>query len=123
MAHSNWLLRQNVEMSDFGQRVANLLGELFGGIYHIGAQARKADWSQQKFVSIVVPDTRFATYDSHLLTHLVILAHDRNIRVSIKAAAYRYLRLEFMPVTRSGFFADRHPTLQESIDKLSNKSC
>ena len=116
---ANWLDRQHIEMSDFGRLVADLLGELFEGIYHVGNQALKADWSQPKFVSIIVYDARFATYDSDLLTRLVILAHNRNVRISIKAAAPRYLRLEFMPVTRAGFFADRHPTLQESIDKCS----
>lgn len=115
---SEWLRRQDVEVSEFGAKVADLVGELFEGIYHIGAQALKADWSRRGFVSVVVPDFHFSTYDSSLLTHLVILAHTRNIRAEIKAASPRYLRLQFMPVTRSGFFVDRHPTLRESLEKF-----
>lgn len=118
MSGSRWLSLQGVEMSEFGCRVADLVGELFAGIHHIGGQAVKADWSGERFVSVVVPDDRFATYDGSLLTLLVVLAHERNVRACVTAAAYRYLRLEFMPVTRRGFFADRHPTLRESLDKF-----
>lgn len=113
-----WLARQGVKMSNFGCRVADLVNELYRGIYHIGNEVCRADWSSDGFISIVVPDPLLATYDNDMLTRLVILAHDRNIRASIRASSPRYLRLEFMAVTRSGFFADRHPTLSEGLKKL-----
>jgi len=118
MSGSEWLEKQGIEMSEFGRQVADLVGELFDGIYHIGKQAVKANWNRDKFVSVVVQDHHFSTYDSSMLTHLIILAHNRNIRAHTRAAAPGYLRLEFMAVTRSGFFADRHPTLQESLEKF-----
>ena len=115
---SEWLKCQGVEMSDFGVKVADLVGDLFQGIYHIGKQAMKANWDHATWVKLNVSDSHFATYDSSLLTHLVILAHTRNIRISVEGAAPGYLRLKFMAVTQSGFFADSHPTLLESLEKF-----
>jgi len=120
MAGSDWLRRRRKELSPFGERVADLLGELYFGIYHIDREVLKADFSRPTRIIVTVSDGRgsFATYDDSLLTHLVLLAHEKNIRASVRAATHGYLQLEFMEVSRKGFFADRHPTLAESIKRF-----
>jgi len=116
---SDWL-RTKKELSPFGECVADLLGKLYLGIYHIDREVLKADFSHSKHITVTVSDGRgsFATFDSDLLTRLVVLAHEMNIRASVRAAAPGYLRLEFMHVDRTGFFADRHPTLAESLQRV-----
>jgi len=119
MSGSDWLKSQKT-LSPFGERVADLLGELYQGIYHIDREVLKADFSHSKHITVTVSDGRgsFATFDSDLLTRLVLLAHEMGIRASVRAAAHGYLRLEFMHVDRTGFFTDRHPTLEESLQRV-----
>lgn len=117
MEGSNWMKLQKKELSPFGERVADLLWMLYLGIYHIQGEVMRADFSQPRRVVVTVNDGNgsFSTYDSDLLTRLVFLAHEMNIRAGVRAATHGYLQLEFMQVDRNGFFADRHPTLMESL--------
>ena len=61
-----------------------------------------------------------ATYDFAQLTALVVLAHDRCIRVEINGAAPNYLRLLIhRRYGRTGDSAwERHPTLEEHVQRL-----
>ena len=115
---SDWLRKNKKELSPLGEKVGNLLGELCSGIYHMDKEAMRADFSNKHMIRVCVRDSDFATYDSNKLTRLVFLCHERNVRVSIKGAAHGYLWLDFVEVDRAGFFADRHPTLAESIQRL-----
>jgi hypothetical protein len=117
-AGADWLRGYKKTLSPLGEKVGNLLGELFAGIYHIDKEVLKADFSDKQQVRVCVRDNDFATYDSSTLTKLVFLCHERNVRVSIKAAAHGYLWLDFVEVDRHGFFADRHPTLAESMKRF-----
>lgn len=112
---ANWLAKQGVKLSPLGQKVADLLADLYRGIYHIQSQALKVDWQHTQLIEIVLRDDNFSTYDSDGLTRLVFLCHERDLRVSIRGAANRYLRLQFVEVTKNGFFHEGHPTLEEAI--------
>jgi hypothetical protein len=104
-----------VEMSPLGRRVADLLGELFGGIYHLDHKAlRRVDWSMDLFIKFNLGHHELATTDFNELTRLVFLAHHMSIRVSIEASAHDHLMLLFHPRPRSGF-TRRHPTLSEAV--------
>lgn len=119
---AEWMKSNGIEMSPFGEEVANLLGILYTGIYHIDyTRLTKAKLTEATYAEITVSDGSgmFSTFDDNLLTKLVLLAHSENIRVGIQAATHGYLKLVFTKVTRNGFFADRHPTLKESIKKIS----
>jgi hypothetical protein len=119
MTGSEWVRINRIEMSPFGERVADMLDDVFSGIYHISNEVRKTDFTGERFIAMTIFESGcFATYDSDYLTRLVLLAHERNIRVCIRAATHAYLKIEFMLVDRNGFFADRHPSLQESLYKL-----
>lgn len=111
---AEWLKAQNVNMSPLGEEVANLMGELASGLYHIEGITR-ADWNAIHTITVTIRDEKFSTYDSDWLTRLVFLCHERDVRVSMKAAAFKYFRLIFTKVTKEGFFREHHPTLEEAI--------
>lgn len=107
---------QDKPMSELGRKVADLLGQVYAGIYHISREASRVDWTDPERIEIVIHDGRgFSTYDGNELTNLVLLCHLMDVRLDIDAAAYRYIRLIFMPVTRRGFFRVGHPCLDEAI--------
>ena len=119
MNGSEWMKSSGKKLSPFGERVADMLNEVFLGIYHVSNEVWKADFTGAKYIAVTFYEcSQFATYDSDYLTRLVLLAHERNIRVCVRASTHKYLKFEFMQVDRGGFFADRHPTLAESIKKL-----
>jgi len=108
----------DVKMSDFGRKVADLLGDLFYGIYHIDKEALhpRVDWSNERHIEIVIHEGQMATYDFGYLTRFVVLCHDRCIRGAIQGAAPRYLRLIFHPRKREGTPSETHPTMEEHIE-------
>ena len=103
-------------LSEFGERVADLLGDVYLGIYHIPeAQLAKVEWDNTRCLSLLI-SREFATYDGDDLTKLVILAHDRSIRVAIRAKTPRFVELLFHPREHGAKeFFKRHPTLEEAI--------
>lgn len=116
-AGADWLRAQGVEVSEFGARVADLLGELYSGIYHL-RNVVKFDWSKSDpypWITILVPDDIYATYDFDYLTELVLLCHERCIRCQVRAARNGILRLVFHPRQREGSMTQRHPTIQQVL--------
>src|SRR5688572_33483899 len=72
----------NAEMSPLGEAVANLLGELFYGIYHLDHKALyKVDWRNKVFIEFSLGWKQLATTDFDELSRLVFLAHHMAIRV------------------------------------------
>jgi hypothetical protein len=103
-------------MSNFGREVADLLGDLFGGIYHQDSPSlRKVDWSVESRIELAVYGP-LSTFDNDLLTRFVLLCHERCIRGEISAAAPKYLRLTFTKrYGRDGDYCDRHPDMETAI--------
>lgn len=109
-------------LSEFGARVADLLGELFDGLYHWDG-AERTDWSREHVVEVTVAkSSSLATYDFDHLTRLVFLAHRDCIRVEIEPASPKYLRVVFTPRKRDGgWIAERHPTLREAVEAFERE--
>ena len=127
-AGAEWLERQleydGKKVSDFGRKVADLLGDAFGGIYHIDEFLfkKKVDWSNTWHIQISY-NRDLATFDFNTLTRLVVLCHDRCIRMNIKPASPGYLYLQFWPRDgREGDVSKRHPTIETAIE-LVRSSC
>jgi hypothetical protein len=114
-AGADWIASNyHVTPSAFGTAVANLLGDLFSGIYHIESPSLgEAQWGHDQYIRVCVYG-ELATYGFDLLTRLVVLCHDRHIRCAVQAAAPGYLRLCFMPREREGDISHRHPTLDQA---------
>ncbi len=107
-------------LSPIGKKAATILGDLYQGIYHIEDQAKKVDWSNTDFITIVVDKSHWlATFDGDQLTQLVLMAHLMCCRVSIEPASPRHLRLVFAHRTREGDLYFRHPGLAEAIEMFN----
>lgn len=86
---ANWLKRSlRLSLSALGETVADMLGDTFGGIYHLDADTlKKIDWEDDYVLVVPLYRRSLSTFDDELLTKLVVLAHDRCLRLSISAVA------------------------------------
>lgn len=110
-----WLRQCRItNLSPLGERVADLLGDLFVGLYHLDG-AESIDWSSDHHIEVRVAWKEWATFDSNLLTKLVFLAHDRCVRVSVNPRGHHSLTLLFHPREREGGIWARHPTLEQAV--------
>jgi hypothetical protein len=115
---SEWVAarRDCKQLSPLGVAAADFLGDVYLGIYHINARAlAKVDWSAKDCVDITLGDD-LATYDSDMLTRMVVLAHDRMLRVEIRGIGPGYLRLRISQrATRDpkASVYERHPSLED----------
>jgi hypothetical protein len=107
----------NGEMSPLGIAVADLLGVLFYGIYHLDHKALyRVDWQNKNFIEFSLGWKQLATADFDELTRLVFLAHHMAIRVAIEASTRKYLKLTFHQRNRSGNSAQKHLTLDQAVN-------
>lgn len=122
--HGAAWLRSNlgVAPSHFGARVANLLSVLVQGIYHIDTDdLRVADWTSAHTIAIRWYG-ELASCDAPLLTRLVVLAHDRAIRVAVRPRANRHLTLSFSPRRATDTdLMDGHPCLETGIARARKR--
>ncbi len=103
-------------VSPFAEQVVELLGELFGGLYHLDSRSiDRADWSDDRYIEVSFYSGGMSTFDFDDLTRLVFLAHHLAIRVCIKPCNMRYLRLAFTRRSRAGDLFQRHPDLDEAV--------
>ncbi len=120
-AGADWLKANGVKnISPFGERVANLIGYLYQGIYHVNGVERK-DWANPYHVSLTIRGD-LSTFDNSLLTTLVLLAHRMAIRVTISPCTPQLLLLRFDERKREGHMWDRHPTIGQAIAN-HNEAC
>lgn len=104
---------QKAEMSPLGEAVANLLGQLFEGIYHLDHKALyKVDWRNPTFIEFSLGWRNLSTTDFNELTRLVFLAHHMAIRVSIRAGARNHIHLLFHQRHRGH---GGHPTIDQAV--------
>lgn len=126
MKHHEWLQlqlarpRPGVTLSPLGKRVAQLLGTVYGGIYHLPQHcymSKKTQWDNSKHIRIYLEDSNhLSTFDFNHLTALVILAHDYCVRLHIKPCTPRLLILDFHLRERNGKeIYSYHPTIEEAI--------
>ncbi len=106
-------------MSEFGKTVADILGHVWRGIYHMDTDLlEKVDWSRDGLVVSIRNGEQLATFDYSQLTELVLLCHDHGIRLGIFAEFGGRLRLAFHQRRRDGGMSERHPTLEEAITSI-----
>lgn len=63
-----------------------------------------------------------ATFDYNKLTTLVLMAHDKCIRVSIMPYNFNTLKICIWKRNRNGGFSNRHPTIQQAIDEYNSNT-
>ena len=109
----------DIEVSELGKRAALILSRLFGGMHHLArTQIRKIDWSEKHFIKYT-HSRSMSTTDGDDLTHLVLLAHEYGIRVTIESCSFKYVNIIFHPrKNREGRFDERHPTIHQVIKRF-----
>jgi hypothetical protein len=120
MNNTKWLLDRGLVVSGFGSQVAEIIGTVYKGIYHIDqtAQHKRTEWHSDSWIEITISNS-LATYDGNQLTQLVVLCHDAAIRLEIRASCRGYLKLCFSPrdaTSKSTFY--RHPSLEQAIQYI-----
>jgi hypothetical protein len=118
-AGADWVAdAYKVELSPIGRKAADILGDVFAGIYHLGDRAlRKVDWADERFITVDLA-CQLATWDFCHLTLLAILCHDACVRLQVEGrpGPRPALRLMFHPRQgRTGSLMARHPTIDEAI--------
>lgn len=120
-AGADWIKRAFVPeraMSPLGTAVADLLGDLFFGIYHLNyTSLGKVEWGNPHWIAFNL-DRGIATFDGDELTRLVVLCHDRCLRCDITGKAPRYMELLFHQRQRAGEMYARHPTIENAVARI-----
>jgi hypothetical protein len=110
-----------VVMSSIGRKAADLLGELFEGIYHLNHKMlMKTDWSNNLWIKVSISYTTLSTVDFNKLTMLVFLAHHLALRVTVEAGARKHLWITFHERKRGGTFFENHPTLDQAVEHFKS---
>ena len=112
----NQLKLENRTLSPLGREVADILGYVYQGLYHI-AGIEKREWENNRHIQIPVHD-HLSTYDYSLLTTLVLLAHRRSIRIEIRPCNFNHIYLFFSRRDRSNHPIEGHPTIQQAIARF-----
>ena len=105
------------KLSPIGAKVADILGQVFCGIYHIQNDILRADLSDKLWVSMTIRAYGgLSTFDDDVLTRLVVLCHDAGVRMQIEPCNPRYVRLKFWQRNgRTGSICDRMPTIEDHV--------
>jgi hypothetical protein len=108
----------NGKISKLGENVADLLNDVWCGIYHIDDLfLRKVDWTNKNWIRISIFGG-LNSYDDDKLTRLIILAHDRCLRVEINPCNFNHLELLFHQRERVGDFYSRMPTMEDHLAEI-----
>jgi len=104
-------------ISPFGRAVADLLGFVWRGLYHLPDESLiKAEWHSDRWITIkLYKGHNLATYDFAELSWLVVASHDLMIRTSVHAEFGGALVLGFSPRSRTGDVGRRLPLLEDHI--------
>lgn len=110
------------DFSELGARTAVFLQRVYKGIYHLNSTSlRKVDWSNEYGMQMVI-DHELATVDYDLLTMMVVLAHQMQLRVAVTGAAPKYLRLTFsLRPERNGAIMEYCPDIEAVVSKYVAK--
>lgn len=118
-AGAEWIqsaLKPKYPMSPLGIAVADLLGEVFAGIYHIDDSVlERVDWADDYVMIVRLTHQSLSTCDNDYLTRLVVLSHDCCLRLDIRASSKDNLRLMFHQRKRTGSLFERIPTMEEHL--------
>jgi hypothetical protein len=92
---AEWMRRSGFKLSPLGEVVAEIVGYVWRGIYHLSIRDLEAsDFADQRFVQVRVPDG-LSTWDSPQLAELVALCYQNGLRMEIRPRGRRHLMLGF----------------------------
>lgn len=90
-------------------------GELYYGEHHFPSQLKEFGygWRMDHYGDL-------STFDFNVLTRLVLMAHQKCIRVSIMPLNFKHIKICIWKRTRDGGISTGHPTIEQAIDKFVN---
>jgi hypothetical protein len=98
--------------------VMDVLAGAFGGLHHTDAlqQWKKKDYCETRCIDYL-HRMELATFDSNHLTRLVVLCHDKGLRLSISPHKFYLLEFKFSNRMgrRHGQIYPRHPTIEQAV--------
>lgn len=118
----NWLRYEfKGHISELGGNVAWFLDTMWG-LHNLNSTSRrKVDWSNDTWIEIVI-DKPLCTVDSDGLTRLVVIAHQRMLRVEIHGCGPGYIKLVFHQRTsrnRADGLSRWCPDIHEHVDMIT----
>lgn len=120
-AGADWVKEMfHIEPSPLGSAVADLLGDLAFGIYHLNPRSlRKVEWADPYVIIFNLDHHTLANFDPDGLTRLVVLSHDRLLRVQVKGKAPSIVELMFhQRDVREGPMSHRLPTIETAVARI-----
>ena len=117
---ADWLERKGKSLSELGRRAADIVGQVWRGIYHLEHEALAAEWSAENVAALNIRES-LATFDHQRLSELVVLCHDACIRLRIEPRTHSHLRLFFCRRRRDGAIHERHPTMEQAIESVRSR--
>ena len=104
-------------MSDDQYECACLFADVVGGFHHIYGKLKA--WGDGVETNVL---GSWATFDFDQLTRIVVLGHDRMIRIEIQASGPRMFRVVMHKRhTREGRMSQKHPTIESAILTVRGK--
>ena len=96
------------------EEATEFFAEFYRGEHHFPSELKPfgEGWSMNHLGPL-------ATFDSDDLTRLVILAHDCCIRVQLEQGGPNRIRISIWKRSREGQMYERHPTIEEVLNKIS----
>ena len=120
-----WIEKKyNLTVSKFMREVLDILDCVYSGLHHTNyyEQFKKSKYCETLFAEYVDRANELSTYDFNRLTKLVVLAHDKGIRVSVSSDRKKGLVICFH--NRMGKrhndhpMNQRHPTLSKAVKQV-----
>jgi hypothetical protein len=95
---ADWMAKQDCfkEPSALAIKVADILGQVYLGIYHISDSviSKKADWQNDSEISVTI-SSELATFDAPDLTFLIFCCVQAGVSVEVSGAFKGYTKLRF----------------------------
>lgn len=87
--------------------------DFYGGEHHFPAKLKPygLGWAMSHFGVL-------STFDADDLTRLVLLAHERCIRVQVEQGGPNRLRIAIWKREREGCLYERHPTIEQALERF-----
>lgn len=104
-AGADWLREsKKINLSDFGSTVADIVGQVEQGIYHIGdcLNYKGTDWTSDRSIQLPIWGD-LATFDFNRLTSLALCCAAAKVQVSISGFSRSDMRLTFTNETSAVF--------------------
>lgn len=104
------------KLDPFQRTCMNIIGIAGRGIYNAPIRWETIEWGHRYMR--VAWHSDLSTFDGDTLTILVFAAHLCRVRVTIRPANFRYLEILFHPRKAEGGISERHPSLEQMLERM-----